>query len=269
MNPDETEPYLDPPAARQAFLFDGRGLFLAGGSSGTTVASSGDDPQTGREPRDLAALVGSEVAQKFFGAGPAPSMTTILSAEGERPSTRLELRWLEGPGGQFIVATIWPADLHPFALRDALTGLPDRRAIAAWFEDRTRRHGRHSSYVALFLDLDHFKEVNDRHGHAAGDAALVELARRWGAAVRDDDLAVRYGGDEFVILLDGVATTEGARPIVDRLLRATQEPIAWQGRLISVSATVGAAVGENSSDVREVIARADAEMYAQKQARPK
>src|SRR5690606_7725406 len=146
--------------------------------------------------------------------------------------------------------------------RDAVTGLPDRRAIAAWaatLQSNAGVTGR--PYAALFVDLDCFKQVNDRHSHAAGDAVLAELAARWMAAVRDRDLVVRYGGDEFVILLDNVADRVAAEPIVRRLGKVTQQPIDWAGTPIEVAATIGLAVSDGSALVEGLIAAADDDMY--------
>ena len=92
---------------------------------------------------------------------------------------------------------------------DALTGLPNRRRLTDHLD---REFEPVAETVILYLDLDGFKAVNDRHGHAAGDAVLVEVARRVGASIRREDLPVRLGGDEFAVLCPGLGATEGRAP---------------------------------------------------------
>jgi diguanylate cyclase (GGDEF)-like protein len=125
-------------------------------------------------------------------------------------------------------------------------------------------------HAVLFLDLDDFKQVNDAHGHAAGDVALAELAERWRNAVRDGDLVTRYGGDEFVILLKNVANRDAVETIVERLRAATMAPIAVAGRAVIISATVGIALSDASQGpIDHLIVAADQDMYARKRQRPK
>jgi diguanylate cyclase (GGDEF)-like protein len=125
-------------------------------------------------------------------------------------------------------------------------------------------------FSLLFLDLNDFKQVNDAHGHAVGDAVLAELAGRWSSAVRDGDLVTRYGGDEFVILLRNVADRAAAEPIVERLRIATLAPIAIAGTAITLSATIGVALSDGDNVSKEnLIAAADEDMYARKRRRPK
>ncbi len=129
------------------------------------------------------------------------------------------------------------------AQHDVLTGLPNRmlladrldRAIAA-----ARRRG--SSLAVLFLDLDHFKRINDRLGHAAGDQVLQSVARRLVASVRRSDTVSRHGGDEFVVLLSELACAEDAALSADNLLAAIAAPQGIDGRNLRVTASVGISV---------------------------
>jgi diguanylate cyclase (GGDEF)-like protein len=115
-------------------------------------------------------------------------------------------------------------------------------------------------------DLDRFKEVNDRHGHRIGDEVLVEAAQRITDAVRSGDLVCRFGGDEFVVLCDGVAGAEELTAIRQRVVDAFAEPIDIGGLSVPVGISVGGALAEpgDAADPDAVILRADRAMYATK-----
>jgi len=145
------------------------------------------------------------------------------------------------------------------AQHDILTGLPNRllltdrldRAIAA-----ARRHG--SSLAVLFLDLDRFKRINDRLGHAAGDQLLTSVASRLAACVRESDTVSRHGGDEFVVLLTEVACAEDAAFSADSLLAAIAAPHRVGGRDLYVTASVGIGVyPAHGTDAETLLKKAD------------
>ncbi|SFF57407.1 PAS domain S-box-containing protein/diguanylate cyclase (GGDEF) domain-containing protein [Fontimonas thermophila] len=156
------------------------------------------------------------------------------------------------------------------AVRDTLTGVLNRRGLeaglASVFERRKREPG--LAVALLLIDLDHFKQANDTHGHAAGDAVLRHVAGVLERAVRRTDLVARLGGDEFVVALvgiDGLAKAERiARSIVDEI----QRPIALgDGVQVQIGASVGVAMAAPAdASAAAVLARADAAMYAAKQA---
>ncbi|HET9442424.1 MAG TPA: diguanylate cyclase [Acidimicrobiales bacterium] len=157
-------------------------------------------------------------------------------------------------------------DLRAQALYDSLTGLANRRLVHERLRhalDRLRRHP--SVVVVACIDLDGFKAVNDRHGHAAGDAVLVETARRIQRTVRETDTAARLGGDEFVVVAEDIRDADEAGALVARLTAELNRPVRWQGRSLEVGASVGLAVTASaSSDPDQLVAMADRAMYRAK-----
>ena len=130
--------------------------------------------------------------------------------------------------------------------RDPLTGLANRRHFHALMQQRAREKGVLRGYEGslLLLDIDHFKAINDRHGHAAGDAVLGEVARRLTLAVREDDLLARWGGEEFLVATHGVEPARGAA-LAERLLHAvSDEPVTLPGSGVSLRLT--ASIGHAS-----------------------
>ncbi len=154
-------------------------------------------------------------------------------------------------------------DLHALALVDELTGLQNRRAFTLFAEQelaRARRHGR--TPVLVFADLDGLKQINDQHGHAAGDAAIKLVAGALRSIFRETDLVARWSGDEFVALMvegsEEAATLIGAR--LDAAIAVQSPP-----RLpYIVTASVGASPLDPALPLRDAMERADAELYAQK-----
>jgi len=147
------------------------------------------------------------------------------------------------------------------AATDSLTGLANHRAfrdaVAARMSE-SRRHG--ATFSILFCDLDRFKAVNDRHGHAVGDLLLQRVANAIRAAARSEDLVARYGGDEIALLLPGTGRF-GALDLARRLREAVLRADAGMG----IDLTVGVAVfPEDAADPESLIARADSAMYAGK-----
>jgi diguanylate cyclase (GGDEF)-like protein/PAS domain S-box-containing protein len=158
------------------------------------------------------------------------------------------------------------------ALHDALTALPNRVLL----EDRlaralatARRHGR--ALAVLFLDLDHFKRVNDGLGHTTGDQVLLAVAQRLSGSLRSEDTLARFGGDEFVVLLPEIQDDQGWRVVVERIREALRAPLNVDGRQIKASVSIGVAIGgarAPSKDAQALIRDADLAMYAAKQSGP-
>lgn len=120
--------------------------------------------------------------------------------------------------------------------------------------------------AVLFCDLDGFKSVNDRFGHNAGDAVLVEVARRLQQAVREGDTVARLGGDEFVVLADGIGSEEAADLAV-RLRNAVVPPMRIAGRVVRVGVSMGIGWAGCGMSIEEVLHAADKRMYDEKRAR--
>jgi diguanylate cyclase (GGDEF)-like protein/PAS domain S-box-containing protein len=150
------------------------------------------------------------------------------------------------------------------ALHDPLTGLANRTLLRDRLEHALARSAREDSPTGvLFIDLDEFKEVNDRYGHAAGDAVLVELAGRLRAAVRPADTVARLGGDEFIVVCEDV-DRDGALALGRRLDEAIRRPLTLGGDEQRLSASIGIALGRENPDA--LLAGADAAVYRAKAA---
>ena len=157
------------------------------------------------------------------------------------------------------------AQLLHDALHDPLTGLANRVLFADHVERAlaSRRRGR-TQVALLFLDLDDFKVVNDTLGHRAGDRLLIEVARRLSEATRAGDIAARQGGDEFTVLLDRVHGVEDAVASAARLATALCRPIELEGLNISITVSMGIALASDENTADDLLAHADAAMYAAK-----
>ncbi|WP_431265753.1 diguanylate cyclase domain-containing protein [Roseateles chitinivorans] len=145
---------------------------------------------------------------------------------------------------------------------DLLTGLANRRAL----ERRAQELAGLPISVIVF-DLDDFKPVNDRYGHAAGDAVLRAVGQRLRAQCRDGDVPARVGGDEFVLLLSGAPDEFRLAQIRQRLLQALTEPIAIDGGMVSVGASIGYAVGDGLTRYERLLEAADDMSYEEKKRR--
>ena len=157
------------------------------------------------------------------------------------------------------------AELTHRALHDSLTGLPNR----AYFEQHLQaaieraRGGGGEPMALLFLDCDRFKQVNDTHGHAAGDALLVEVARRVRAQLRPGDVAARLGGDEFAVVMAPPAREEDAARMAARVAAAMREPLALAGGVaLQPRISVGVAMFPGQGrDMESLLKAADTAMY--------
>ena len=151
---------------------------------------------------------------------------------------------------------------------DALTGLPNRRAFEEALAREVARARRVRAPLGLVaLDVDHFKRVNDTHGHAAGDAVLREVAARIAAAARAGDLVARIGGEEFAALLGGADLSAAAEAAERIRARVREAPVAVAaGLALAVTVSAGVAALEPGEDGAALLARADARLYEAKRA---
>ena len=161
------------------------------------------------------------------------------------------------------------AQLDYLAHHDPLTDLPNRLLLQSRVQHAIERAERQREHFALlFIDLDHFKNVNDSLGHPVGDELLKEIARRLRTRLREADTLARLGGDEFVLLLENMQMPEDAAHVAQSLLELLQKPFSvGQGRAIYIGASIGIAVyPDDGTTVTELVQHSDVAMYQAKEA---
>ncbi|MBR1281534.1 EAL domain-containing protein [Bradyrhizobium sp. AUGA SZCCT0177] len=153
------------------------------------------------------------------------------------------------------------------ATHDSLTDLPNRAMFSQLLNHSVEVAERQQRpFALLFIDLDRFKIINDSLGHAAGDALLVEMAKRLRGGLRANDVVARLGGDEFVILLNDVAEQQHAATVAHHLLSIISEPLELGGHECRVTASIGVAIfPKDGNDERDLMMKADSAMYLAKQ----
>lgn len=157
--------------------------------------------------------------------------------------------------------------VHAMAFEDTLTGLPNRRLLEDRLNQSIASADRSAGKIAvLFLDLDHFKAVNDTLGHEAGDQLLKQVSSRLQEAVRKSDTVARLGGDEFVLLLPNVATHQDVDSVADKVIQAISHPFLIGGQQAQVGTSIGIALyPEDCAAPETLIASADKALYKAKQ----
>ena len=226
--------------------------------------------------------LGGELARRTL--LPALLIPAVLSygaqvlRNGELLSDGAIITWLAVSSGVAVATMIWwvsslldrvesqrrvTRELRDSAHTDALTGLGNRRAFDAALGRLLAAHAAGGPpFSLLLLDLDHFKAYNDSFGHPAGDEALRQAGLLLGIALRPGDIACRYGGEEFAVLLPG-AGEDGAMRVAERIVQEIRGGL-WTRR--PVTASVGAATAQAGDDAHRVVERADAALYAAKRA---
>ncbi|AFT76652.1 GGDEF/EAL domain-containing protein [Alteromonas macleodii str. 'Black Sea 11'] len=172
-------------------------------------------------------------------------------------------RQLESFDGQMAINT---AKLEKMAMFDVLTGLPNRNMLTFQIEKQLASSIRDDRLVALmFMDLDDFKKVNDSHGHDVGDKLLKAAAMRISKPIRESDIASRFGGDEFVVLLSNIESKKHVDTVAKKLIEEFKEPIVVDGVTFYVSISIGIAITNHSRATPvELLRHADIAMYEAK-----
>ncbi len=194
--------------------------------------------------------------------------TSILESRLQQVARRLS-RSLEEANAELTQAN---RELQKRAFTDALTGLPNR----ILFEDRLRhallrmeranQHQVEERIAVLFVDLDGFKPINDSFGHAAGDQILRAAAERLADATRESDTVARIGGDEFLLLFEGVSDRAECAQAANRVLRALSQPFSVMGRQLQIACSIGIVLHPEQGEPDKLVANADAAMYEAKRA---
>jgi diguanylate cyclase (GGDEF)-like protein len=158
------------------------------------------------------------------------------------------------------------------ALHDALTGLPNRVLLEDRITQAIQQAVRTGNHVAVcFIDLDHFKNVNDAYGHKAGDALLLTLAQLLKGCLREGDTLARWGGDEFVVLLPDLQSADAVRQVAQKMVDAMRQTVMLEGLSITATFSMGIAVypdDDSEGDIDSLLAQADRAMfYAKSQGR--
>jgi diguanylate cyclase (GGDEF)-like protein/PAS domain S-box-containing protein len=234
-------------------------------------------------------LIGQAMSTLYANASEADELTTLLRSAGTLNSVEVELRrtdkrvlWvlanlvLVGDAADGVVhATVVDISdrkraeeqIEFHAYHDVLTHLPNRKLFTDRLRHGLTRAKRNNKAVAvMFIDVDHFKTINDTLGHTAGDELLLEMARRLRECVRDDDTVARLGGDEFTIILSELRHPEDAVGVAQKILAAVQEPLHIGGMPIVVSASIGIALyPDDGIDPESLLRNADSAMYRAKE----
>ncbi|WP_137753453.1 GGDEF domain-containing protein [Sphingopyxis sp. L1A2A] len=200
---------------------------------------------------------GARIAVDQFAALAVDSIEDQLrEIRRERDALRRENRVLK----------IAVAELERVSERDTLTPLFNRRYFLTAIHHRIARFERHAERAAVvFVDVNQLKLINDSFGHAAGDFALMEIAKRLAESIRATDVAARIGGDEFGLILDQ-SSEDGARAQINRLCDVlTAAPADYDGHQIALSACFGIAMLQTGMTESDILAAADRDMYRNKQ----
>lgn len=157
--------------------------------------------------------------------------------------------------------------IQNMATHDTLTGLPNRASLADTLAHALNRAERSRESVSVFfVDLDHFKAINDSLGHTTGDHLLRDVGRRLSLAVRESDLVARLGGDEFVIMVENAGGAESQIALAEKVIAAVHEPMTLLGHQVAVSASIGiASYPADGKDPATLLANADLAMYRAKE----
>jgi diguanylate cyclase (GGDEF)-like protein/PAS domain S-box-containing protein len=223
-----------------------------------TIADSIDvQPELVREGRLLPSPENPLVGEEFEVMRPTRSVIRWVA------------RWVNDPEpAQILVATDITAQVdltsayQRLAMTDGLTGLANRRHAEQTMRRETARSQRYGSHTALaILDVDHFKRINDSHGHATGDEVLISVARTLNAAIRESDFAARWGGEEFLLLMPNTDLA-GGTACCERIRANIASKVSCGGKPVTVS--IGLVIHQSGEAIDATLARADTKLYEAK-----
>ncbi|MBT2332423.1 EAL domain-containing protein [Variovorax paradoxus] len=200
---------------------------------------------------------GATTALELFGCNPY-----LVDAE-----TLESLRVIALQIAQYEQRKLAERGLRFMASHDELTGLFNRAALQHELARAIKRSSRHQrQFAVMFVDLDRFKHINDTLGHGVGDEMIKICGERLTALLREDDVVARFGGDEFVLLLENLSSASDAAVLAEKVLACCAEPFVVEGRELYVSASVGVSVyPEDGGDAEALLKNADTAMYRAKE----
>lgn len=240
----------------------------------------------------LGAVLGDLIIPERYRAAHAAGMKRfILTGEGSVLNKPIELAGMRRGGEEFPVELTIRAleykDGYEFCAflrditerknieekllhlsqNDPLTGVPNRSVFNDRMVEAMKRHKRNKSHMALlYLDIDHFKEMNDKHGHKVGDSILKEFAHRLRTSIRASDTLARLGGDEFTIILEELKKNTDAEKVASKIIKTVNKDMQVGGVHLNLTTTIGVAYYEDESDADHLLDKADKAMYRAKHA---
>ncbi|WP_235566251.1 EAL domain-containing protein [Methylibium sp. Root1272] len=262
-------------ASAEGILFHRNGTVIDINAPICELTGYARDEVIGRQTSEFLAPDHLPRAQQALATGAETAWESVaLGRSGERIPVELITRSIMRSGERLRLVIVRDirervaaqARIHHLAHHDALTGLPNRAAFGLQLEQLTASHRAGDAQIALlFIDLDHFKRINDSLGHLVGDLLLQTVTARITASLRADDVVARFGGDEFMVLIPGVTDRSVVEQVAGKLLAVIEAPLEAAGRSISVSPSIGVSLfPEHGRTPAELIQHADAAMYMAK-----
>lgn len=213
--------------------------------------------------------------QKIMSTGRDDFESRYRTASGVVLDVAVSVQLMQLPGGVTVFQTLFrditaqkqaTAQIEHMAYHDQLTGLANRRLLHDRMNQAISSAVRREAHLAvLFLDLDHFKLVNDSLGHPVGDDLLLQVAQRLQACVRAEDTVARVGGDEFVLMLNDITHAEAAAALALKIIATLYEPMQIQGEDLRITPSIGISMcPQDGRDTDELLKHADAALYQAK-----